>query len=84
MFCFKQKKISFDHFIEVLVIPHMDETGKLWWSDNDLQLFKESSKIEIKRLQKIHPAITIQQASKLLYQPPNMTIVYDSTNFGYE
>lgn len=84
MFCPKKKKISFDHFIEVYIVPHIEDNDQLWWSHYHLQLFKESSKIEIRRLQKIHPSITVQQASKLLYQPPNMTIIYDPNNFGYE
>jgi len=76
-----KKKISFNCCIEVTIIPQTTES-KLWWSDRDIQLFKESSIVEIIRLKQIHPSITIQQASKLLYQPPNMTIIYDINNFG--
>ena len=84
MFCSKKKKISFDQCIEVFSIPQVENNQQIWWSHYHLHLFKESSKIEIRRLQKIHPAMTFTQATKLLYQPPTMTLIYDPQNFVYE
>lgn len=81
MFCLKRKKVSFDPYITVILLPDTEYTNKLWWSSQDIYYFKESSKIELRRLQTIHPSMSFQQACKLLYQPPSMTIIYDINNF---
>jgi hypothetical protein len=50
----------------------------------DLYSFKESCLQEMQALMKRHPKMSYKQATKLLYQPGNMTIVYDKNNFDYE
>ena len=88
LFCLKSptknKKITFSDYTNIMYIPYNDDyksKSKLWWSDIDIYLFKKSSINEIKNLMNRHPNMKYKDASKLLYQPGNMTIKYDETNF---
>ena len=86
LFCPKRKykHVSFNMLIDVIIIPNSmyeDNPVKIWWSNSDIFLFKESCSIEIMRLLHIHPKMRISDALKLLYQPPNSTIVFNEKNF---
>jgi hypothetical protein len=83
----KKKNIKFNYKINVILIPNRSFYEKhnliesLWWSSNELNDFKKESYTEIKKLMERHYFMSIKQASKLLYQPGSMTIVYDKDNF---
>jgi hypothetical protein len=81
------KKIMFNSLVSVILIPRINVNNNyelvknLWWSPKELLSFKVSCFEEIMDLVNRHTSMTPQQASKLLHQPGNMTIVYDKTNF---
>jgi len=83
----KNKKIKFNFIVRVLSIPNRQEIfdfnlrEKLWWSKDELEFFKKNSYDEVFNLIQRHKFMTIKQASKLLYQPGSMTIIYDKNNF---
>jgi hypothetical protein len=82
-----KKHIKFNFEVSVILIPTKDEYEQcnvnktLWWTREELDSFKQSCNEEILNLIKRHKYMTIHQAAKLLYQPGNMNIVYDKTNF---
>jgi hypothetical protein len=83
------KKIIFNSQVSVVLIPRININNNyelvknLWWSPKELISFKHSCLEEIMNLIKRHNKMTPQQASKLLYQPGNMTITFDQSNFDY-
>lgn len=81
----KKKKIKFNNMLKVKLIPNIKDFEELyddlWWNQDELQEFRQSSTKEILGLISRHKYMSIQQASKLLYQPGNMTIKYDPLNF---
>lgn len=83
----KNKKIKFNSYVSVILIPrinihsHYELVKNLWWSPKELLSFKQSCLEEIMILINRHNSMTPQQASKLLHQPGNMNIIYDKTNF---
>jgi hypothetical protein len=83
----KYKKIIFNSQVSVILIPRInihsnyELVKNLWWSSKELLSFKQSCLEEIVTLINRHKSMTPQQASKLLHQPGNMTIVYDKKNF---
>ena len=87
LFCIKnKKKITFNCKVHVILIPNINDFSdlitSLWWSKKDLLFFRESSRDEIQELIQRHDyKMPIKQAMKFLYQPGNMTIVYDKNNF---
>jgi hypothetical protein len=82
-FCYKtKKKIKFDEYVYIDYIPSsIKDRNMLWWNNTELYLFKESCILEIKNLLNRHPNMNYRDAIKLLYQPGNMTIIYDESNF---
>jgi hypothetical protein len=88
-FCAKnknKKKITFNCKVDVILIPNLyeyqDIITSLWWSKTDLLLFRKSSRDELYELIQRHDfTMPLKQAMKFLYQPGNMTIVYDKQNF---
>ena len=82
-----KKQTKFKTNVSVVHIPKINETVNrhlkeiLWWNYDDLLKFRQSSSDEIINLIKRNKSMTIKQAAKLLYQPGNMTIVYDPLNF---
>lgn len=77
------KKLRFNTTIYIYEIATFSHQSKehLWWSNNDFDEFKKSCWKEVKDILKRHETMTISQARKMLYQPGNMTIVYDEQNF---
>lgn len=95
MFCLDEyimklsnKKINFNKNVSVILIPHINDYKRcnlnknLWWTKEELNSFKQSCTEEIFNLISRHNLMTIQQATKLLYQPGSMTIKYDVKNFN--
>ena len=87
LFCVKnKKKITFNYKVDVILIPSIQEysdlISSLWWSKKDLLCFRQSSRDELYELIQRHDfTMPLKQAMKFLYQPGNMTIVYDKHNF---
>ena len=78
-----KKKVRFSSFIREFRNPTFIEKSHfqyLWWSELDKSAACYTMWNEIQNLQKKHPAMTVKQAMKLLYQPDNLTR-YDSNNF---
>ena len=78
----QRKKVHFSDYIREISNPtYIDESNSkyLWWSHLDKSTACYMMQLEIQNLQKIHPAMTVKQAMKLLYQPNN--IRYDPNNF---
>jgi hypothetical protein len=79
----QNKKLRFDIFSDVFIIDtFIDTTNSLWWSQTDLYNFKISCINEIHTLMRRHWQMNFKEAKKLLYQPGNMTIIYDEHNFS--
>jgi hypothetical protein len=75
--------VRFSSFIREFRNPTFIEKSHfqyLWWSELDKSAACYTMWNEIQNLQKKHPAMTVKQAMKLLYQPDNLTR-YDSNNF---
>ena len=83
--CCNKYKIKFSKYVLIILIPTKEEYNelkdKLWWDNNLLSLFKESAIQDIRRLLSIHSSMTIKDAMRLLYQPPNVNLQYDKNNF---
>ena len=80
----KNKKVSFDLFIEIIYIPKYEKQNNynhdnLWWSDYEMQMTRIGSRDEILTLLKKHTLMTLDHAKQLLYQPNNIS--YNSKNF---
>ena len=76
------KKLRFNTTIYIYEIASLRQSKEhLWWSDDDFDGFKKSCWKEVKDILKRHQSMTVAQARKMLYQPGNMTIVYDEQNF---
>lgn len=80
----KEKKVSFDLFIEIIYIPKYEKYNNydyenLWWSDYEMQMTRIGSRDEILTLLKKHTLMTLDHAKQLLYQPNNIS--YNSKNF---
>lgn len=76
------KKLRFNKTIYIYEIASFSQSKEhLWWSDDDFYQFKRSSWNEVKDILDRHQSMTVSQARKMLYQPGNMTIVYDEQNF---
>lgn len=87
MFCnpifANKKKVRFSPFIRAFPNPTIIEKERyqhLWWTEFDKSAAYFMMFTEIRNLQKKHPAMTVKQAMKLLYQPDNLTR-YDPNNF---
>ena len=76
------KRITFSFMNEVCIIkPITDYKEYLWWSEDELLIFKLSAINELRALANRHYNMNLRQAQKLLYQPGNMNIIYDENNF---
>lgn len=76
------KKLRFSEIVDVCAISSFTKLkDKLWWSKDDFEEFKKSCLEEITAIINRHWSMTPNQARKLLYQPGNMTIIYDEQNF---
>jgi hypothetical protein len=68
-----KKRVDFSVFRDVIIVPKISETCDsidIWWSNTDKVNACKSMILEIKTLQSIYPDITIKEALKILYQPP--------------
>lgn len=71
----KQKKVSFDYIIDVVLIPNRndfkerDMINYLWWNEENLIYFKNSAREEILEFMEKHKGITMKDACNILYQP---------------
>lgn len=74
----KQKKVSFDYIIDVVLIPNItdfkerDMLNYLWWNEENLVYFKNSAREEILEFMEKHKGLTIKDACNILYQPEKM------------
>ena len=76
------KKLRFNTTIYIYEIASLRQSKEhLWWSNDDFEEFKQSCFNEVKDILDRHQSMTPGQAIKMLYQPGNMTIVYDEQNF---
>ena len=81
------KKISFCPIVKVCIIPEKEMytlyniKHDIWWTNAEFISFRQSSLQEIRELIIRNKYMTVKQASKLLYQPGNIKITYDSANF---
>lgn len=81
------RKISFCPIVNVCIIPGKEMytlyniKHDIWWTNDEFVSFRQSCLQEIRELIIRNRYITIKQASKLLYQPGNITISYDCENF---
>ena len=76
------KKLRFNTTIYVYEVASLRQSKEhLWWSSDDFDEFKQSCFKEVKDILTRHQSMTVAQARKMLYQPGNMTIVYDEQNF---
>lgn len=76
------KKLRFNTTIYVYEVASLRQSKEhLWWSNDDVDEFKQSCFKEVKDILNRHQSMTLAQARKMLYQPGNMTIVYDEQNF---
>ena len=79
----KYKRVRFHNLIQIVLIPKVSDlydSIDIWWSNTDKLNAHKSMYDEIQVLQKRHPAMTLTQAMKLLYQPNNLRY-YDPSNF---
>jgi hypothetical protein len=79
----KNKRVRFHNLIQVVLVPKISDlydTIDIWWSNTDKLNANKSMYDEIQVLRKRHPAMTLKQAMKLLYQPNNLRY-YDPSNF---
>ena len=79
----KNKRVTFDIIVDIIIVPscYYSNVHKIWWSNTEIVLFKESFLLDITCLKNKHPKMTTQDAITLLYQPPKSTIMYKKTNF---
>ena len=77
------KQVRFNNEVKIRYYAQIITTesmkSELWWQRTDLYLAKYYAANDISRLISIHPKMTIKEATKLLYQPNNVT--YDTENF---
>ena len=81
----KFKKVNFNKYVTIIFIPNIEFISSknliqyLWWNNEDLKIFRQESLLEIKTLINRNPTMQINDATKLLYQPNNIT--FNKENF---
>lgn len=67
----KNKKIQFDHFRDVVIIPTKEEYVNfgVWWSEADYIEFKKSAIKEVMLFLNSYNNLNLNQALSILYSP---------------
>jgi len=82
----KQKKVSFDYIIDVVLIPNITDfkernmIDSLWWNEENLIYFKNSAREEILEFMEKNQGMSIKEACNILYQPEKK---YEQNNSEY-
>lgn len=67
------KKVTFDIFNDVIIIPNHLEMNdcvkKIWWTHFELNLFRENALNEFYGFCVNNPKMTVKNIKKILYQP---------------
>lgn len=87
----KQKKVSFDYIIDVVLIPNITDFKErgminyLWWNEENLVYFKNSAREEILEFMEKHKGVSIKDACNILYQPEKIyeQKIYEQNNNDY-